>query len=285
MSKNHEIMAFAYGDIVVSEEWNPRREYDGKGEGESIDHLAKDIAKNGQLTPVIVRMVDVDGAKVPTLVAGFRRMRAMGVAGVSVVKAVVVDVDESGARITNLIENVQRKSLSPAELAIGLAELEKDGMSPNVIAGRVGLSKSHVSNLIRIRKQATPDIWGRFSGGKLTTPQTLQVIGAGLSDEEQQAKLAEVLGLSKPADDAATGDGEGESGKDEKPEKGPAKPKPSEVALTMQSAREIAAGRLPLPRGKRTEEYYRGVAAALAWVLGETKQAPFVRPKSTEVTE
>ncbi|NJL71258.1 MAG: ParB/RepB/Spo0J family partition protein [Candidatus Competibacteraceae bacterium] len=281
MSKNHEIMAFPVGDIVVDEAWNPRKEYDGKGDGESIEHLAKDFAKNGQLTPVIVRLVDVDGVKVPTLIAGFRRMRAAKIAGLATVKAVVVEVDgDSGARIVNLIENIQRKSLSPAELAIGLAELAADGMSPNLIAGRVGLSKSHCSNLIRIRKDATQDVWGRFSSGKLTTMQALAIVGAGKTEEEQQAKLAEELGLVEKKQEAAEDDA-GEVAGDDKPakEKGPSKPKPAEVALTMQSAREIAAGRLELPKTKRTAEYYKGVAAAIAWVTGETQQPPFKRPK------
>ncbi len=280
MAKNHEIMTFATGDVVVNEDWNPRKEYDGKGDGESIDHLSKDMAKNGQLTPVIVRLVDVDGVKVPTLIAGFRRMRAAKMAGLATVKAVVVDVDgDSGARIVNLIENIQRKNLSPAELAIGLAELANDGMSPALIAGRVGLSKSHCSNLIRIRKDATQDIWGRFSGGKLTTPQVLEIVGAGKTESEQQAKLAEVLGMAEGKRESASG--EGSNGDEEKSakERGPAKPKPAEVALTMQAAREIAAGRLELPKTKRTAEYYKGVAAAIAWVTGETQQPPFKRPK------
>lgn len=282
MAKNHEIMTFATGDVVVNEDWNPRKEYDGKGDGESIDHLSKDMAKNGQLTPVIVRLVDVDGVKVPTLIAGFRRMRAAKMAGLATVKAVVVDVDgDSGARIVNLIENIQRKNLSPAELAIGLAELANDGMSPALIAGRVGLSKSHCSNLIRIRKDATQDIWGRFSGGKLTTMQALAIVGAGKTEEEQQAKLAEELGLAEKKTAASDDGGEGEGAGEEKgkTEKGPKKPKPAEVALTMQAAREIAAGRLELPKTKRTAEYYKGVAAAIAWVTGETQVAPFKRPK------
>lgn len=281
MAKNHEIMTFATGDVVVNEEWNPRKEYDGKGDGESIEHLSKDLAKNGQLTPVIVRLVDVDGVKVPTLIAGFRRMRAAKMAGLATVKAVVVEVDgDSGARIVNLIENIQRKNLSPAELAIGLAELANDGMSPALIAGRVGLSKSHCSNLIRIRKDATQDIWGRFSSGKLTTMQALAIVGAGKTEEEQQAKLAEELGLAEKKQTKSE-DGEVSEAGEEKPakEKGPAKPKPAEVALTMQAAREIAAGRLELPKTKRTVEYYKGVAAALVWVTGETQVAPFKRPK------
>jgi len=87
------------------------------------------------------------------------------------------------------------------------------------------------------------------------------------------------LGLAEGKRESASG--EGSSGDEEKPakERGPVKPKPAEVALTMQAAREIAAGRLDLPKTKRTEDYYKGVAAAIAWVTGETQQPPFKRPK------
>lgn len=284
MSKRNDIVMVAVKDIQSDDAWNPRRDYGEEVENDSgfgaMDDLKKSIQKQGLLQPIVVRPLgaDDDGVESFALVAGFRRFRAVLEIGMATVPATVIDAgSDAEALVVNITENVQRKTLSPGELAIGLARLSEEGdMSGSVIARRVGLSRGHVNNLIRLRQKASAPIWQRFTASKITMQQALKCIGAGESEEEQTAKLMELLGLEK-----SDGDGDGDTGEKEKEKKGKKEkkgPSKAEIERVVQYMREATAGRAPAPKGW-TEKQVRATRDLMRWVIGERKTLPFAIPR------
>jgi ParB family chromosome partitioning protein len=68
------------------------------------------------------------------LVCGHRRLAAARLAGLLMVPCVALDLDDGAARLANVVENLQRKDLSPLEEADGVAALTGGGKTAPEIA-------------------------------------------------------------------------------------------------------------------------------------------------------
>lgn len=142
--KNAAITAIAVGDVKPNR-YQPRTSID-RG---SLDGLAASIRTAGVMQPILVR--PADGGDGWELVAGERRWRAAGIAGLDHVPAIVVDLDDQQAAEWAVVENVQREDLNPVERGMALKRLaETFHLSQQEIAERVGIDRSSVANLIRI---------------------------------------------------------------------------------------------------------------------------------------
>ncbi len=120
----------------------------------ALESLASSIRSVGVIQPITVRP-DPDGEY--ELVAGERRWRASRLAGLEDIPALVVDIDEQSAAETALIENLQREDLNPIERADAIRRLiDTFGFSQSVVAERVGLDRSSVSNLLRLAELEAP---------------------------------------------------------------------------------------------------------------------------------
>jgi ParB family chromosome partitioning protein len=121
----------------------PRTNFDD----EAIAALAASIREVGILQPVVVRKSD-GGYE---LIAGERRLRAARLAGLATVPVVVRDTDDSDTLREALIENIHRQDLGPIELAEAFRQLlEELGLKQEDLADRVGVSRSHIANTIRL---------------------------------------------------------------------------------------------------------------------------------------
>jgi len=121
----------------------PRESFDEEG----LRALALSIGEVGVLQPIVVRVRD-DGYE---LVAGERRLRAAKIAGLATVPAIVRDPDETDSLREALIENIHRKDLAPLEQAAAFQELLEDlGASQEELAARLGHSRPHIANTIRL---------------------------------------------------------------------------------------------------------------------------------------
>ncbi len=122
----------------------PRTRWDD----EEIQSLAASIREVGILQPIVVRRSGDDGYE---LVAGERRLRAAKVAGLATVSVVLRDTDDSDLLREALIENIHRQDLGPIELAEAFRQLLEDlGLKQESLAERVGVSRSHIANTIRL---------------------------------------------------------------------------------------------------------------------------------------
>ena len=122
----------------------PRTRFDRAG----LEALAASIAESGVVQPVIATRLS-DGSY--ELIAGERRWRAAGIAGLKTVPAVLRDPDEAERLELALIENMVREDLNPIEEAKAcLALVEELGLSKEELGKRIGRSRSQVSNLVRL---------------------------------------------------------------------------------------------------------------------------------------
>ncbi len=121
----------------------PRTNFDD----ESLESLALSIREVGVLQPIVVRRSG-EGYE---LIAGERRLRAAKRAGLATIPAVVRDSDDAESLREALIENIHREDLGPIELAEAFRELlEELGLTQESLAERLGVSRSHVANTIRL---------------------------------------------------------------------------------------------------------------------------------------
>lgn len=124
----------------------PRRFFDE----EALSELAASITEVGVLQPIVVRQRPAGGYE---LIAGERRLRAAGRAGLTEIPVMIRDEDdpEGLSLVGALIENIQREDLSPLEEAAGFqALLDEHGMTHEEVATAVGKSRSAITNTIRL---------------------------------------------------------------------------------------------------------------------------------------
>ncbi len=127
---------------------NPRRSF----ADEDLTDLANSIREKGIIQPIVVRPAPGRAGQYE-IIAGERRWRAAGAAGLDEVPVVVVEVDDKGALELAIIENVQRADLNPIEEARGYERLAREfGYSQTDLARIIGKSRSHVANMIRLLK-------------------------------------------------------------------------------------------------------------------------------------
>lgn len=126
---------------------NPKQPRTNWDEDE-IASLAASIREVGILQPIVVRRATDEGYE---LVAGERRLRAAKVAGLATVPVVLRDTDDADLLREALIENIHREDLGPIELAEAFRQLLEDlGLKQEELAERVGVSRSHIANTIRL---------------------------------------------------------------------------------------------------------------------------------------
>jgi ParB family chromosome partitioning protein len=120
----------------------------------SLSELAESIREQGVMQPILVR--PVDGARFE-IIAGERRWRAAGQAGLREVPALVRTVADNAVLALALVENIQREDLNPLEEAHGLARLvDEFKLTHEAVAKAIGRSRSAVTNLLRLTTLAKP---------------------------------------------------------------------------------------------------------------------------------
>jgi ParB family chromosome partitioning protein len=151
---------------------------------ETLAALARSIREVGILQPVVVRRRD-SGYE---LVAGERRLRAAKMAGLATIPAIIRESDETEALREALIENIHREDLSPLELAAAFQELlEELGVTQETVAERLGYSRAHIANTIRLLS-LPPDVQRLLAEGKIQAGHARALLG--LPDDEARSMLA-----------------------------------------------------------------------------------------------
>ena len=159
----------------------PRTRFDD----ETIAALAASIREVGILQPLVVRRAG-DGRY--ELIAGERRLRAAKAAGLASVPIVLRDSEDSELLREALIENIHREDLNPIEQAEAFkALLGELGLKQEELADRVGVSRSHIANTIRLL--ALPlDVQQFLADDKITAGHARAVLSLG--DKDAMSSLA-----------------------------------------------------------------------------------------------
>ncbi len=151
---------------------------------ESLDALALSIREVGVLQPIVVRRAE-GGYE---LIAGERRLRAAKRAGLATVPAILRESDDADSLREALIENIHREDLGPSGRAEDFRELlEELGLKQETLAERLGVSRSHVANTIRLL-QLPADVQHLLAEGKIQAGHGRALLS--LADQEAQASLA-----------------------------------------------------------------------------------------------
>ncbi|CAH0298284.1 putative chromosome-partitioning protein ParB [Peribacillus sp. Bi96] len=114
---------------------------------EAIEELKQSIMEHGILQPIIARK-SIKGFEI---VAGERRYRAANEAGLKTVPVVVRELNEQQMMELAILENLQREDLNPIEEAAAYQTLlEKLDFTQEQLASRLGKSRPHIANYVRL---------------------------------------------------------------------------------------------------------------------------------------
>jgi ParB family transcriptional regulator, chromosome partitioning protein len=131
------------GDIRPNP-WQPRSHFDEQ----ELQELADSIREHGVLQPVLVSQ-QADGSF--QLITGERRWRAVQLAGMPTVPAMVKEATPQASLEMALVENIQRRDLNPLEEAHAYRQLlDEHGLTQERLAQRIGKSRVAVTNTLRM---------------------------------------------------------------------------------------------------------------------------------------
>jgi ParB family chromosome partitioning protein len=168
---------------VTSIHPNPRQPRQAFDE-DALAELTHSIREFGVLQPVVVR-ADRDGYE---LVMGERRLRAAVAAGLGTIPAIVRTTADDAMLRDALLENIHRAQLNPLEEAAAYQQLlEEFGTTHDELAHRIGRSRPHVTNTIRLLNLPIA-VQRRVAAGVLSAGHARALLG--LDDADAQDELA-----------------------------------------------------------------------------------------------
>ena len=136
----------AIGQLVPIEDIEPNPDQPRQALGD-LAELTASIREKGILEPLLVRKVDGRFE----IIAGERRYRAALEAGLSELPCIVRESSDAEMMELALVENLQRKDLTPFEEADGLKVLaEKYGYTHESMAEKLGKSRSSITESLSL---------------------------------------------------------------------------------------------------------------------------------------
>lgn len=139
----------AIGRMVPIEDLQPNAEQPRKDQGD-LRGLADSVREKGVLEPLLVRHLPESGKYM--IIAGERRYHAARAAGLREVPCIEKDADDAEMLELALVENLQRKDLTPFEEAEGVAALaERLELTHEELARRIGKSRVTITELFTLR--------------------------------------------------------------------------------------------------------------------------------------
>jgi ParB family transcriptional regulator, chromosome partitioning protein len=229
-------------DSIEPNPRQPREVFDEQ----ALAELVASIQAVGVLQPVVVRETTPGRYQ---LIMGERRWRACQEADLPVIPAIVRETADDAMLRDALLENLHRQQLNPLEEAAAYQQLlEEFGTTHEELADRVGRSRSHVSNTLRLMHLA-PAVQRRVAAGVLSAGHARALLA--LDDGEAQDRLAARIvaeGLSVRAVEEIVAVG-GVS----RPERAPRvrRPQAPELAAVSQRLSDLLETRVSVELGRR----------------------------------
>ena len=172
--------------------YQPRTRMDEAG----LNELAESIKVQGVMQPVLVRRIHAGTGDRFEIIAGERRVRAAGLAGLERVPVLVRDVPDEAAAAMALIENMQREDLNPLEEARGIQRLtEEFGLTHEAAARAVGRSRSATTNLLRLLQLSEP-VQQLLLGGAIEMGHARALLPLGRAEQIQAANEIVAKGMN-----------------------------------------------------------------------------------------
>lgn len=132
-----------YLDDIIPNRFQPREVFNEQ----ALRELADSIRAHGVIQPIIVRKI---GDKYE-IIAGERRYKASAMAGLTKIPAIIRNLDDKETSKVALLENLQRKDLTPIEEARTYQKiLELDSMTQEELGRTMGKSQAAIANKMRL---------------------------------------------------------------------------------------------------------------------------------------
>lgn len=137
-----EIHEISIEDIIPNR-FQPRLTFDT----EALNELANSIREHGIIQPLVVRRLQ-DKYEI---IAGERRYKAATLIGMKKVPCIIMDLNDNESAEVAVIENIQRKEMTPLEEAKSFKKiLDKGYLTQDELARRMGKSQSSIANKLRL---------------------------------------------------------------------------------------------------------------------------------------
>jgi ParB/RepB/Spo0J family partition protein len=157
-----------------------------------LSDLVASIREKGILEPLLVRPKG-DGRFM--IISGERRYRAALIVGLREVPCIEMEVDDRAVAEITLIENLQRKDLTPFEEAQGFKLLvERFGYTHEEIARKIGKSRSSVTETLALAEM--PEEYNMALGDRRAHAARDFLISLGIAPERIQTVS---FGETRPA--------------------------------------------------------------------------------------
>lgn len=132
-----------YLDDIIPNRFQPREVFNEQ----ALKELSDSIKAHGVIQPIIVRKI---GDKYE-IIAGERRYKASAMAGLTKIPAIIRNLDDKETSKVALLENLQRKDLTPIEEARTYQKiLELDSMTQEELGRSMGKSQASIANKMRL---------------------------------------------------------------------------------------------------------------------------------------
>ncbi len=131
-------------DAILPNRFQPRLTFDV----EALNDLASSIKEHGIIQPLVVRKILNDKYEI---IAGERRYKAATLVGMTKVPCIVMNLNDNESAEVAVIENIQRKEMTPLEEAKSFKRiLDKGYLTQDDLAKRMGKSQSSIANKLRL---------------------------------------------------------------------------------------------------------------------------------------
>ncbi|MBR2603930.1 MAG: ParB/RepB/Spo0J family partition protein [Bacilli bacterium] len=177
-----EVIEVALDDIIPNR-FQPRLAFD---EG-ALNELAKSIKEHGIIQPLVLRRI---GNKYE-IIAGERRYKAAYIAGLHKVPAVTIDLNDNESAEVAIVENIQRKDLSPIEEAKSYKKLlERGYLTQEQLATRMGKTQATISNKLRLLN-LSPKVQDALLNNKISERHARSLLR--IEDKTKQEELLDTI--------------------------------------------------------------------------------------------
>jgi len=150
----------------------PRKTFDE----EALNELSESIKVHGVIQPLTIRQI---GPNKYQLIAGERRLQASKRAGLKSVPTYIRTADDQQMLEMALVENIQRESLNPIEIALSYQRLLTEcNLKQETLGNRVGKNRATVNNYLRLLK-LPPDIQIALKDQKISMGHARALINVG----------------------------------------------------------------------------------------------------------
>lgn len=157
----------------------PRQDFDE----ESLTQLAASIREVGVLQPIVVRSL---GGEDYELIMGERRWRAAQLAELTELPAIVRQTADEAMLRDALLENLHRDQLHALEEGAAYAQLLTDfGCTHEELGARIGKSRSHITNTIRLLS-LPPTVQRRVAAGVLSAGHARALLAFPTAAQQEQ---------------------------------------------------------------------------------------------------